>query len=218
MFKDKKPLIVGGALLGVLLIAGGGFFFWRQRNSTAVPEEETQMERREPLVVPPSAEEMTYETFTTADGNLSFEYPATWISTDINESLETFLPKDFIDKRELSIPLFLTDPRGAQLTLSVYRFEKGLDLNAVMDALEADLVSLGQPYNKVSRETVGETLLVDSTVDVQGVPVQIRDVLFLAPNEPKNIVYNLSFSARQENWSNYETIFSHIQSSAQLFP
>lgn len=215
MFKDKKLLTIGGALVGILLVAGGGFFFWRQRKSASIPKEETRTERREPLVVPPPAEEMPYETFTTADGNLSFEYPSAWTRTEI-QNLETVLPKEFIDKYQLTMPLLLSDPRGAQASLSTYRFDRGMDLEAVMDALKAELVTLGSPYGEISRQTVGDSLVVDSTVDTQGVTVQVRDILFLAPAEPKNIIYNLSFSARQSNWGDYETIFDHIQDSTQL--
>ena len=215
MIKDKKPLLIGGALVGVLLVAGGGFFFWRQRKSVSVSGGEARTERPEPLVVPPSAEEMPYETYQTADGSLSFEYPSAWTRTEI-QNLETVLPKEFIDKYELTMPLILSDPRGAQCSLSVYRLEKGMDLSGLMDALKADLVAMGQPYNEVSRETVGDALVVDSTVDAQGITVQVRDVLFLAPGSPKNTIYNLSFSARQENWGEHEAIFSHIQSSAKL--
>ncbi len=215
MIEDKKPLIIGGALVGIILVAGGGFFFWRQKKSAGVPKDETQTERREPLVVPPSAEEMPYETFETADGNLSFEYPAAWIRTEI-QNLETVLPKEFIDRYELTMPLILSDPRGAQASLSTYHFDKGLDLDAVMDALKAELVALGSPYDEISREIVGDSLVVDSTVEAQGVTVQVRDVLFLVPNDPKNIIYNLAFSARQPNWGEYETIFDRIQNSAKL--
>jgi len=215
MFKDKKFLIIGGALVGILLVAGGGFFFWRQRKSAVVPKEEARTERREPLVVPPSAEEMPYETYQTADGNLSFEYPAAWTRTEI-QNLETVLPKEFIDKYQLTMPLILSDPRGAQASLSTYRFEKGIDLDAVMDALKAELVALGSPYDEISRQMVGDSLVVDSTVEAQGVTVLVRDVLFLVPNDPKNIIYNFAFSARQPNWGEYETIFDHIQNSAKL--
>jgi len=216
---NKKVLLIGGALFGVLLIAGGGFFFWRQRKAEEliglpdIPEDQ----QRGPLVTPPSAEEMPYETFQTEDGQFSFDYPATWISTDIGAQLETLLPKEFIDKYKLSMPLLLSDLRGTQLGLSTYHFEKGLGLGAIMDTLKEELVAMGQPYNEVGREMVGESLVVDSTVDAgQGVTMRIRDVLFLAPNDPKNIVYNLSFSARQSNWGDYETIFDHLQNSAQL--
>ena len=209
--KMKSPLKNFVILVTLFGLGGGVFFFWHQRKPAAVPT---------PLVVPPSVEvpeapaEMPYETYTTADGNLSFEYPAAWTRTEI-QNLETVLPKEFIDNYELTMPLILSDPRGAQASLSIYRFEKGMDLDAVMDALKAELVTLGSPYNEVSREMVGEALVVDSTADAQGVTVQVRDILFLASSEPKNVVYDLSFSARQSSWGEYETIFDHIQSSAQ---
>jgi hypothetical protein len=78
---------------------------------------------------------------------------------------------------------------------------------------------MGQPYNEVSRRMVGEMMVVDSTVDAgQGTTVKVRDLLFLVPGDEKDAVYNISFSARQESWSDYEAIFNHVQSSAQLSP
>lgn len=215
---NKKVLLIGGAVVGVLLIAGGGFLLWQQgRPKEEVrPPQEGQQEQRGPLVTPPPVEEMTYETFQTEDGYLSFEIPSAWIRTEI-KNLETVLPKEFVDKYQLTMPLILSDPRGAQASLSVYRFEKGTGLNSVMDALRADLVALGQPYNEVSRQTVGDSLVVDSTVDAgQGVTVKVRDVLFLTPGADKDTVYNISFSAREPNWGEYETIFDHVQNSAKL--
>lgn len=214
MSKVPKPLIIGGALLGVLLVGGGGFLLWRQRQPAEVSEE-PRPERQLP-VTPPSAEEMSYEAFTTADGHLSLEYPAAWTRTEI-QNLETVLPENFIDKYELTMPLILSDPRGAQTTLSIYQFEKGISLGAAMEAFKADLTAMGQSYNEVGRETVGEMMVVDSAVDAgQGVVVKVRDLLFLVPGEVKDAVYNISFSARQDSWGECEPIFSHIQDSARL--
>ena len=156
-----------------------------------------------------------YSTFQTEDGNFSFDYPANWNRAEV-ENLATLLPEDFVNKYSLTMPLFISNPQNAQVSLSVYRFEEGTDLGAAMDALKEELVILGSPYNEVNRETVGDSLVVDSTVETQGVTVQVRDILFLAPNDPKNVIYNLSFSARQSAWGEYETIFSHIQDSAKL--
>ncbi len=198
--------------MGVLLV-GGGLLLWRQQKPETV--EEQPSEQRGPLVVPPAAEEMTYETFQTTDGNLSFEYPSAWTRAEI-KNLETVLPKNFVDKYQLTMPLILSDPRGAQASLSVYRFERGTDLNAVMDTLREDLVALGQPYNEVASQMEGEMMVVDSTVDAgQGVVVKVRDLLFLVPGSDKDTVYNLSFSAREPSWGNYEVIFNHIQTTAQ---
>jgi len=215
---NKKILLIGGAFFGVLLIAGGGLLLWQQRRpkEEVQPPQERQQEQRGPLVVPPPAEEMPYEAFTTADGHLSFEYPAAWTRAEI-QNLETILPKNFIDKYGMTMPLILSDPRGAQITLSTYLFEKGTSLDAAMEAFKADLVAMGQPYNEVSREMVGEMMVVDSTVDAgQGTTVKVRDLLFLVPGETKDTVYNISFSAREPNWGEYETIFNHVQNSAQL--
>lgn len=217
--ESKKLWLIGGAILGLLLLAGGGFLYLRGRKGeeVALPKEQ-QQERRGPLVTPPPAEEMPYEAYQTEDGNLSFEYPQAWTRAEI-KNLETVLPKNFIEKYELAMPLILSDPRGAQVSLSVYQFEKGTSLDAAMEAFKADLAEMGQPYSEVSRQTVGDSLVVDSTVDAgQGVTVKVRDLLFLIPGETKDTVYNISFSAREPNWGEYEVIFNHIQSSAQLSP
>ena len=212
--ENKKILLTGGVVLGLLLVGGGALFFWRQRKPAEVSEQPHQ-ERQLP-VTPPPAEEMPYETFTTADGNLFFEYPAAWTRAEI-QNLETVLPKNFIDKYQLTMPLILSDPRGGQCTLSIYQFEKGIDLDAAMGAFKADLAAMGQPYNEVGRKMVGEMMVVDSTVDAgQGVAVKVRDLLFLVPGTDEDTVYNISFSARQDSWGEYQTIFDHIQNSAQL--
>jgi hypothetical protein len=214
----RKSLFFIIAGVVVLVLGGSALFFWRHRGPTEISSPEEPRQERQLPVTPPSADEMPYETFTAADGHLSFEYPSAWTRTEI-QNLETVLPREFIDKYQLAMPLILSDPRGAQTVLSTYRFDKGMDLNAVMDALAAELVNLGQPYNEVSRGTVGDSLVVDSTVETQGVTVRVRDVLFLFPGEtddPKNTVYNLSFSTRQESWNDYKEIFAHVQSSAQL--
>lgn len=216
-FKDQKTILLPAAVLALLLV-GGGLFFWQRQSSEtekiAAPKKETP----QPLVTPPPAGEMPYEAYQTEDGNLSLEYPAAWTRAEI-KNLETVLPKNFIDKYDLAMPLILSDPRGAQISLSVYQFEKGTSLDAAMDSFRADLVEMGQPYNEVGRETVGEMLVVESTVDAgQGVIVKIRDLLFLVPGDEKDTIYNISFSARQDGWGDYETIFNRVQSSAQLLP
>lgn len=215
--ENKKLLLIGGVVLGLLLVGGGALFLWRQRKPAKVSKEEPRQERQL-LVTPPPAEEMPYETFTTVDGNLSFEIPAAWTRAEI-KNLETVLPKDFVDKYELTMPLILSDPRGAQISLSVYQFTKGTTLDAAMEAFKADLVTMGQPYNEVSRQMMGETMVVDSTVDTgQGSTVKVRDLLFLVPGVDKDAVYDISFTARQDSWVEYETVFNHVQSSAQLSP
>lgn len=222
--KDQKIILLLAAVLALLLV-GGGLFFWQRQSSETEKVAAPKKEAPQPLVTPPPAEEMPYESFATADGNLSFEIPSAWTRAEI-KNLETVLPKNFIDKYNLAMPLILSDPRGAQISLSVYRFEKGTSLDAAMDSFRADLVEMGQPYNEVSRRMEGEMLVVESTVDAgQGVVVKFRDLLFLVPGLPageagevKDTVYNISFSAREPNWGDYEAIFDRIQSSAKSSP
>lgn len=196
-----KLWAVGGALLVIFLVAAGVLFYYFRPPK---PQETVEV-----------SEDTPYEIFTTTDGRLSFEYPSTWTRTEI-QNLETVLPKNFVDKYNLAMPLILSDPRGAQISLSVYQFEQGTDLNAAMDAFEADLAEMGQPYNEVNRKVVGEMLVVESTVDEQEAVVRVRDVLFSVPGESGEVVYNLSLSAPQTIWGGYEALFSYIQNSTQL--
>jgi len=205
MLKNKGLLIIG-LLLGIVLLAGSGLFFWRQRRSVSVSV---------PLVTPPLTKDTAYEVYQTADGNFSFEYPSTWVRTEI-EDLDEVLPKYFIDKYQLEMPAALSDPGGAQITLSIYYFTKGKNLDEIMDTLEAELVAMGQPYNETSRQMVGGSLVVDSTVEEEGGTVRVRDILFLVFGEDKDAVYNLSLSAPLASWGKYETTFSRIQNSAGL--
>jgi len=114
------------------------------------------------------------------------------------------------------MPLILSDPRGAQISCSVYHFAQGQDLDAVMDAFKADLVAMGQPYREVSRQMVGDALQVDSTVTVSGTTINVRDLLFLSAGESKETVYNISFTAPQSFWDANRSIFDRVQNSAKI--
>lgn len=203
----------------ILVLAGGGFFYFQKQKSEKATSEKEEVrpeaERPTPAVVPPPAEEMPYETFQTEDEKLSLEYPSAWIRAEI-KNLETVFPKELIDKYELAIPLILSDPRGAQLTLAKYHFDKSMDLDAIMDALIAELAALGTPYSETSRETVGDALIVDSQIKLGTSVARVRDLLYLIPAEPKNIVYDISLTAAEGAWAEAETVFSHVQNSVQL--
>jgi len=200
--RNRNPLIV----LVVLLVGGGVFWFVTRPKSV---QEEAAGNGEVGLANPAAAD---YSTFQTEDGNFSFDYPVNWSRTEV-ENLEAVLPEDFVNKYSLTMPLLLSNSQGALISLSIYSFEEGTDLETAMDALEAELLEMGKPYNEISRETVGGSLVVDSAVDEQGTTMQVRDILYLGQG---GVVYNLSLVAPQDIWSDYETIFSHIQSSAQL--
>jgi len=157
-------------------------------------------------------EEGAYLVFQTADGRFSFDYPASWSRAEI-DSLAALLPKDFIDKYSLTMPLLLSNPQNAQISLSTYQFEEGTDLETAMDALKEELSGMGNPYNEISREVAGDSLVEDSTVDEQGTTMRVRDILYLGQ---EGLVYNLSLTAPQNVWDDYESLFSYIQNSAQL--
>ena len=157
-------------------------------------------------------------TFQTEDGQFSFDYPINWSQAeDLN--LEEVFSKEFIDQYNLSMPLIISDPQGAQISLSVYHFDdppeadSGTDLETVMDTLETELEKMGKPYGEISRETVGDSLVVDSAVDEQGTTMQVRDILYLGPEGEERVVYNLSFAAPQDVWGEYAQLFSYIQDS-----
>ena len=226
--KIISPVIII-ALIAVLLIIFGGAYLFLQTKSSKKGEENTQksshiasQESRQPspswspLVTPPPNSEMPYETYKTPDGKLVFAYPKAWIQTEI-KNLETVLPKEYIQKYNLSIPLILSDPKGGRMSLSVYSFAKGIDLNSAMNTLEKDSATLGAPYSEISRQSPNtNSLIVTSTITSRSAKMKLRETLFLVPGDLKNSVYLVSFASLDTIWGDYETIFNHVQESLKL--
>lgn len=217
-----SPIVIILSIALILALGGAGYFYLQTQKSgvakdnikTAKDAPPSKREAPAPLVAQPPADQMVYKTFKSADSKFSFEYPSTWTQIDI-KNLESMIPKDLIDKRELKMPLLLTDPTGGRIVFTTYRFGKNLDLNQVMDELKADSAKLGVPYEETSRKTVGNSLVVDYKIKAGGVMMS-RDLVFLAPGADKNDIYALSLSAIENTWSKFDTIFSRVQSSAKL--
>ena len=116
------------------------------------------------------------------------------------------------------MPLLLADPTGGRLVFTTYRFDKNLDLNQIMDEMKADSAKMGAPYEETNRKPVGKSLVVDYKIKAEGVVMLGRDLVFLSPGADKNDVYVVSLSATKNTWSNFDTIFAKVQSSAALSP
>lgn len=222
MFKkqDGFSLVVMVLSVALVLALSGAGYFYLQSQKTQEAIQKRNAPRPSavaptPLVAQPPADQMVYKTFNSSDAKFSFEYPSTWTQIDI-KNLESMIPKDLIDKRELKMPLLLTDPTGGRLVLTTDRFDKKLDLNQVMDELKADSAKLGAPYEEISRKMVGNSLVVDYKIKAGGVIMMSRDLVFLTPGVDKNDIYVVSLSATEQTWSKFDTIFARVQSSAKL--
>lgn len=222
MFKKEKgltPVVIVLSLALVLAVVGAGYFYFQAQNTkNTVKTAQNAPPKREaptPLVVQPPADQMIYKEFKTSDGKFSFEYPSTWTQIDI-KNLESMIPKDLIDRRQLSMPLLLTDPTGGRIVLTTYRFDKKLDLNQAMDELKADSDKMGAPYEETGRKMVGDSLIVDYKIKAGGAVMMGRDLVFLVPGADKNNIYVVTLSATENTWNKFDTIFARVQSSTKL--
>ena len=216
------PIVIILSVALILALAGAGYFFLQSQNTknSIKSAKDTPPPKREastPLVAQPPADQMTYKEFKTNEGKFSFEYPSTWTQIDI-KNLESMIPKDFIDKRELTMPLLLTDPTGGRIVFTTYRFDKSLDINQVTDEMKADSAKMGAPYEETNRKLVNKSLVVDYKIRAGGIIMLGRDLVFLSPGADKNDVYVVSVSATEQTWSKFDTIFAKVQSSIKLLP
>lgn len=217
------PVVIALSVALVLALAGAGYFYLQSKSSqgannnikTAKDAPPPKRETPTPLVAQPPADQMTYKLFRSSDNKFSFDYPASWTQIDI-KNLESMIPKDLIDKRELKMPLLLTDPTGGRIVFTTYRFDKNLDLNQVMDEMKADSAKMGAPYEETSRKPASNSLVVDYKIKAGGVVMMGRDLVFLAPGANKNDIYVVSVSATETTWTKFETIFTKIQSSVKV--
>jgi len=217
-----SPVVIVLSLALVLALAGAGYFYLQAqntKNAVKLSKDVPPSKREAPssLVTQPPADQMTYKEFKTGDGKFSFEYPSSWTQIDI-KNLESMIPKDFIDKRELTMPLLLTDPTGGRIVFTTYRFDKSLDINQVTDEMKADSAKMGAPYEETNRKLVNQSLVVDYKIKAGGVVMLGRDLVFLSLGTDKNDVYVVSLSATENTWSKFDTIFVKVQSSAALSP
>jgi len=225
MLKEKgfSPIVIILSIALILALAGAGYFYLQTQKSGSSKDniktaKDTPSPKREaptPLVAQPPADQMVYKTFKSSDNRFSFEYPSSWTQIDI-KNLESMIPKDLIDKRELQMPLLLTDPTGGRIVFTTYRFDKSFDINQVMDEMKADSTKMGAPYEETSRKLVSNSLVVDYKIKAGGVVMLGRDLVFLSPGTDKNDVYVVSLSATEQTWSKFDTIFAKVQSSAKI--
>lgn len=215
------------ALVLVLILGAGLYLYFKSQpasETTRTPagQEKTsppQKQTPSPLVTQPPIDQTIYTSYQTADQKFSFEYPQTWTQIEL-KNLESVLPKNMIDKNELTIPLIASDPRGAQAILSIYHFDKSMDLEAIMASLEQDAASLGQTYTQLNREVnaTNDRLTQDSLIQTSGGSMKVRDLILKVSSEPKNTVYDLSLQAKEENFADYASIWQHIENSIQITP
>lgn len=217
------PVVIILLVALVLALGGAGYFYLQaqkgqgSKNEIKTPKDGRPPKREAPtpLVAQPPADQMVYKTFESTDRKFSFEYPSTWTQIDI-KNLESMIPKDLIDKRELKMPLLLTDPTGGRIVFTTYRFDKNLDLNQIMDEMKADSAKMGAPYEETGRKLDNNSLVVNYKIKTAGVVMMGRDIVFLSPGQVKNDIYVVSLSATENNWSKFDTIFARVQSSVKL--
>lgn len=213
--KKQKTVVIVVAVAVLLLAAGAVFYVSRRQPS--LPAEKASPAPSPAVGESPS---VAYDTFTTGDGRLSFDYPSSWTQTEI-KNLSSVLPQGFIDRYEVSLPLILSDPRGARIVLALYRFDAAKSLDEVMDALIEESAAFGVDYEEENRVAFRERLVVDSVVETEDERARVRDVLWLSAGgegAQKNSIYNLSFTASENYWEAVLPIFDHVQESAALAP
>lgn len=224
MIKKEKgftPVVIVLSIALVVALAGAGYFYFQSQKAQEIIQKSNAPRPSTvtptPLVAQPPADQMTYKEFKTSDGKFSFEYPSTWTQIDI-KNLETMIPKEIIDKNELTMPLLLTDPTGGRVVFSTYRFDSKMTPDQVMDSLKADSEKMGAPYEEISRKTEKESLVVDSKIRAGGVVMMNRDIVSIVAGSPKSSIYVVSLASPENVWTKFETIFTKVQSSIKLLP
>ena len=213
-------VIILSAALALALFGAGYFYLQTQNTKNSIKSAEDmpppKREAPTPLVAQPPADQMVYKTFKSADGKFSFEYPSSWTQIDI-KNLESIIPKEMIDKNELTMPLLVTDPTGGKLVFTTYRFDPKMNLDQAMDSLKLDSEKMGAPYEETDRKMAGDSLVFDYKLRTGGIVVRGRDLVFLSPGQVKNDIYVVSLAAAPEKtWNNFDIIFTRVQSSAKL--
>ncbi|MDP3758647.1 MAG: hypothetical protein Q8Q86_02915 [Candidatus Daviesbacteria bacterium] len=208
-----SPVVIILSVALILALGGVGYFYLQsQKTAKDAPP---QKEAPTPLVAQPPADQMVYKIFNSTDNKFSFDYPSSWTQIDI-KNLESMIPKEMIDKNELTMPLLLTDPTGGRLVLTTYSFDKKMDLDQVMDEMKADSAKMGAPYEEIDRKMVGNSLVVNYKLRTGGIVMRGRDLVFLSAGQIKNDIYVVSLAATEKTWNNFDIIFTHVQSSAKL--
>ena len=160
---------------------------------------------------PARPEEITFKEFQHPSG-LKVKYPEAFIIAEI-ENLESLIPREIIEKRNLKLLLLAVDPSGrSQLSVSESEFDAYLTADQVFEELEKDQQLRGIETKILSAEGDERSVIVETELVVKGSTFRTKEKLIFVrvPGQSKMKVYGISILTTPDDYSRYLPLIDEI--------
>lgn len=156
-------------------------------------------------------EEITFKEFQGPSG-LKVKYPEAFIVLEI-KNLESLVPKEIIEKRNLKLLLLAIDPSGrSQLSVSESEFDASLTPEQVIEESKEDNRLQGTEMKILSVEGDERSVIVETELVVKGSTLRTKEKLIFVrvPGQSKMKVYGVSILTTPDDYSRYLPLIDEI--------
>lgn len=238
MSKTIKVLLIILVLLAIVGIAGTAYWLGQRKGEklaeqktgegtesvipkgwTEEPAPESKPEEGEVVQPKIEVEQFEYQPFTTADQKFSFEYPKTWVKSEIADA-SSVLPKELVDKYNIKFPALVTYYSATelvQISLMHYEFQSGQTSEQIVSQLLEEARNLGNKVEILNQTINAQNVILEEMVESGNLKLRTKEkILFLEEKEGKKPAYIFSISVLEKDWQKYEPVINHIFESGKL--